>query len=236
MERRGWQISACEVRELAASLESENRRGRGELASRQGAAYIAAGEQGDRPRAAGRLQRQQRPRKPQLGTTGNWASRDLGGSSRCTDKRLRTIANRRGRALAGRSAGGFGAFNIALGHLETFAAVESWSGYFAATDPTGLRTLDLGSEEANQDARVPRDDRLDTDLEVRPTFIGFYVGQQDSRFLTVNILLDRGFSAHHVAHRFEIQQGGHSGSLWRKWAPLWLGVAVEHLSRPRHVR
>lgn len=237
VERRGWQISACEGRELAASLESENRCGRGELASRQGAAYIAAGEnraivvapQGARNANSDREYLNWGPQE-------NWPAAISEDLPRCIDKRFRTIASRRGRARVGLSAGGFGAFNIALGHLETFAAVESWSGYFAAMDPTGLRTLDLGSEEANQDARVPRDDRLGTDLEVRPTFIGFYVGQQDSRFLTANILLDRGFSAHHIAHRFEIQQGGHSGSLWRKWAPLWLGLALEHLSRPRHVR
>ena len=85
----------------------------------------------------------------------NWPqaiSQDL---PRCIDGRFRTIATRRGRALIGLSAGGFGAFNIGLRHLDTFAAVESWSGYFAATDPTGLRKLDLGSEQANQEARAP---------------------------------------------------------------------------------
>lgn len=71
---------------------------------------------------------------------------------------------------------------------------------------------------------------------MRPTFIGFYVGQQDSRFLNANIRLDRAFSANHIAHSFEIYQGGHAESLWRKWAPLWLRLALEHLSRPRHVR
>lgn len=166
----------------------------------------------------------------------NWPAAVSGDLPRCIDKRFRTLANRRGRTLVGLSAGGFGAFNIGLRHLETFAAVESWSGYFAATDPTGLRTLDLGSEEANHDAQVPREDRLDANLEMRPTFIGFYVGQQDSRFLNANIRLDRAFSANHIAHSFEIYQGGHAESLWRKWAPLWLRLALEHLSRPRHVR
>ncbi len=162
----------------------------------------------------------------------NWPqaiSRDL---PRCIDKRFRTIATRRGRALIGLSAGGFGAFNIGLRHLDTFAAVESWSGYFAATDPTGLRKLDLGSEEANQGAELPSADRLDADLGEHPTFIGFYVGQQDSRFLNANVLLDRWLIALEFPHLFRTYPGGHSGSLWSQQGPVWLGLALKHMSRP----
>ncbi|MGA2929063.1 MAG: alpha/beta hydrolase-fold protein [Solirubrobacteraceae bacterium] len=152
--------------------------------------------------------------------------------TRCIDARFRTIASRRGRALIGLSAGGFGAFNIGLRNLATFAAVESWSGYFAATDPSGLVTLDLGSEHANRRARVPRGRRLVHRLSTLPTFIGFYVGRQDSRFLNANILLDKSFTAHGIKHTFATYPGGHSGSLWGKWAPLWLGYALTHLTAP----
>ena len=55
----------------------------------------------------------------------------------CIDERFRTIHNRFGRALVGLSAGGYGAFNIGLRNLSMFAAVESWSGYFVATNPAG---------------------------------------------------------------------------------------------------
>lgn len=151
----------------------------------------------------------------------------------CIESRFRTIASRAGRALIGLSAGGFGAFNIGLRHLATFAAVESWSGYFAATDPTGLRTLDLGSAKANRKARVPRGRRLDARLTRWPTFIGFYVGRQDTRFLSANILLDKAFTRHQIPHLFTIYQGSHSGSLWSKWGPLWLGLALRHLASPR---
>ena len=162
----------------------------------------------------------------------NWPAAIAGDLTRCIDARFRTIATRNGRALVGLSAGGFGAFNVGLRRLGTFAAVESWSGYFAATDPSGLVTLDLGSERANRRARVPRGRRLDTRLDAWPTFIGFYVGRQDTRFLNANILLDRSFTAHHIQHLFAIYQGGHSGSLWRSWAPRWLGYALEHLRSP----
>ena len=46
--------------------------------------------------------------------------------------------------------------NIGLRNLATFGAVESWSGYFEATDPSGHHKLDLGSPQANAAAAVPR--------------------------------------------------------------------------------
>jgi enterochelin esterase-like enzyme len=153
--------------------------------------------------------------------------------TRCVDARFRTIPTRRGRALIGQSAGGYGAFNIGLRNLRAFAAVESWSGYFVATDPTGLRVLKLGSPRANRKARVPRDHDLDERLTTLPTFIGFYVGNQDSRFLSANIMLDKAFNAEQIPHIFRIYPGGHSSSLWISEAPLWLHLALEHLAAPR---
>lgn len=46
------------------------------------------------------------------------------------DANLPTIASPDGRVLAGLSAGGFGAVDIGLRHLDVFGAIESWSGYF----------------------------------------------------------------------------------------------------------
>src|SRR5581483_10813748 len=59
----------------------------------------------------------------------------------CIDKRYRTIPSRDGRALMGVSAGGYGAFNIGLRSLDVFGAVESWSGYFEATNLAGTAIL-----------------------------------------------------------------------------------------------
>jgi transposase len=51
----------------------------------------------------------------------------------------------------------FGAFNIGLRRLGTFAAVESWNpgGYFVASDPSGLVTLDLGLRAREQTCPRP---------------------------------------------------------------------------------
>jgi enterochelin esterase-like enzyme len=74
------------------------------------------------------------------------------------DRSLPTVASPAGRVIAGLSAGGYGAFDIALRHPRFFGAVESWSGYFtplhdglfrhagaavlAANDPTLLASKD----------------------------------------------------------------------------------------------
>src|SRR5262249_26579472 len=47
------------------------------------------------------------------------------------DEQLPTIASPGGRIVAGLSAGGFGAVNIALRHPTVFGAAESWSGDFS---------------------------------------------------------------------------------------------------------
>jgi enterochelin esterase-like enzyme len=46
------------------------------------------------------------------------------------DANLPTIPTASGRVIAGLSAGGFGAIDIALRHPDLFGAAESWSGYF----------------------------------------------------------------------------------------------------------
>jgi len=70
------------------------------------------------------------------------------------DGYLPTVASRAGRVIAGLSAGGFGAVDVGLRHLDLFGTIEAWSAYFkplrdgpfkhaspkllAANDPTEL--------------------------------------------------------------------------------------------------
>jgi enterochelin esterase-like enzyme len=51
------------------------------------------------------------------------------------DRMLPTVAARGARAIAGDSMGGFGAMNVALGHPQRFAVVESWLGFFDGLSP-----------------------------------------------------------------------------------------------------
>jgi enterochelin esterase-like enzyme len=157
-------------------------------------------------------------------------SRDL---PACIDSRFHTIAGRYGRALVGLSAGGYGAMNIGLRDLDQFAAVQSWSGYFVATNPAGTKVLDLGSAQANAAATVPRGPELKSRVQSLPTQIAFYVGLQDDRFLTMNRQYDAALRQARIGHIFHTYQGGHSAGLWRTQAPAWLGRALRYLAAGR---
>ncbi|MGA2014165.1 MAG: alpha/beta hydrolase-fold protein [Solirubrobacteraceae bacterium] len=167
------------------------------------------------------------------GPTEDWPAAIADDLPRCVDARYRTIANRHGRVLAGLSAGGYGAFNIGLRNLAVFAAVESWSGYFVATDPTGYHVLDLGSTAADSAATVPRGSQLTAELSTWPALIGFYVGNQDARFLVMNEQFDAALSAGDIPHIFRVYPGGHSETLWRALAPRWLAMALDALPTER---
>ena len=138
---------------------------------------------------------------------------------------------RTGRALVGVSAGGYGAMHLALQHLDQFSVVESWSGYFHPTDPTGTKPLDLGSAAANAHADVHR--QLQSNrarLKSLPTYIAFYVGSDDSRFLAENRQLNRELSQAGIPHVFRVYPGGHDQALWQRYAAPWLTLALDHLA------
>jgi enterochelin esterase-like enzyme len=79
-------------------------------------------------------------------------------------------------------------------------------------------------------ARVPRGPALKTATKRHPTFIGFYVGRQDSRFLEDNVEFDRALNSQRISHLFKTYRCGHSSSLWRSEARQWLGYALGALA------
>jgi S-formylglutathione hydrolase FrmB len=147
---------------------------------------------------------------------------------RYIDRHFRTIRSRAGRAIVGVSAGGYGATILGLHHLGSFAVVESWSGYFHPTDPTGSRPLARGPA-ANAHTLIGV---LRSSQERRPTFFAFYVGRGDKRFLPENLQFDRELTAARVRHVFEVYRGAHQTMLWTSHAQGWLGLALAHLAKP----
>lgn len=148
---------------------------------------------------------------------------------RVVDNRYRTLPRRSARAILGVSAGGYGATVIGLQHLDEFGAIESWSGYFHPTDPTGTRPLPRGPNSTPL-TLVPS---LRGTLSYESTFLGFYVGASDTRFRSDNVLFARALSRGGVPFTFRMYPGGHTQSLWSAQAPSWLGLALDHLDPPQ---
>ena len=102
--------------------------------------------------------------------------------------------------------------------------IESWSGYFHPTDPTGTQPL----------ARGPATNvhHLFNGLRDTATFFAFYIGRGDNRFLAENEQLNGELKAARVPHVFEVYAGKHETALWRAHAVTWLRLALDHLAAP----
>src|SRR2546421_10858664 len=126
------------------------------------------------------------------------------------DSHLRTIRGRRGRAIVGLSAGGYGAVILALHHLPAFSVVESWSGYFHPTDPAGDRALDLGTARANAKANAHAFVKtLRGGVAKKPTFFALYVGMSETRFREGDRVVRPELTSGGVADPVLVYPGGH---------------------------
>jgi S-formylglutathione hydrolase FrmB len=138
-----------------------------------------------------------------------FVARDL---VRYVDSHFRTVATGAGRAIAGLSEGGYGAFDIALHHPGEFSLVESWSGY---QRPDKLRSI-FGSKlqllPANDPRRLVR--REATSLRTLGTYFWFYSGSTD-RLHAQNADFARELDSLRLPHRYFVAYGGHNWALWR---------------------
>ena len=167
------------------------------------------------------------------GPARNWETALAVELPRWIDANYRTIADRAGRAIVGLSAGGYGASILDAHHPGEYAVMESWSGYFRPTDPTGEKTLDVGSDADNAYASVfDQIPRLKAAARRAPTLFAFYVGRSDPTFVSDNVQLDRQLTAAGFRHVFDVYPGGHDNALWRAHAVRWLGMALDHLTQP----
>jgi S-formylglutathione hydrolase FrmB len=158
----------------------------------------------------------------------NWETYVARELPRYIDAHFRTVPSRAGRAIIGISAGGYGATIVGLHHESEFSVIESWSGYFHPTDPTGTQPLARGAA-ANVHTLLGG-------LRARSTFFAFYVGRGDGRFLAENEQLNRELVAANLPHVFEIYAGKHETSLWQAHAVSWLRLALGHMAKPKPTR
>jgi enterochelin esterase-like enzyme len=150
------------------------------------------------------------------------------------DTHYRTIPNRLGRGLIGISAGGYGASIIGIHHLDEYSAIESWSGYFFPTNPAGTQEMSVGLrlEQARADLNSYVDDARELYARYHP-FFGFFVGDQDSRFVAANVELDRRLTKAGVPHVFRLYHGGHSSAVWDAHEAAWTLLECQHLRPPQ---
>jgi len=94
--------------------------------------------------------------------------------------------------------------------------------------------LTLPTAAAQRAATVPDGAALAERLVRWPTFVGFYVGRADQRFLAMNEAFDRALGKAGIGHVFRTYPGGHSTALWEAQAPNWLGMALRYLAAHRH--
>jgi enterochelin esterase-like enzyme len=142
------------------------------------------------------------------------------------DKRFATIPNRRGRIVAGLSEGGYGAINVALHHLRTFAGFESWSGYYV--QPGGYPFV--GRFESRIPANSPAlyVPRMTAQLRRLPLRAFMYMGDRE-RWPNIPDMLAFARELHADGGRIvdtAIYRGGHNWKLWRPHIPhmlVWAG-------------
>jgi enterochelin esterase-like enzyme len=101
---------------------------------------------------------------PAAGTTpwyggewaGSWERMLIDSVVPWVDAHLPTIPSSAGRVIAGLSAGGYGAVDIALRHPGLFGTVESWSGYFSPLRDGPFAQADAATLAANDPVLLAR--------------------------------------------------------------------------------
>lgn len=125
------------------------------------------------------------------------------------DSRYRTMADRRFRAVAGLSSGGFGAANVGARHPDVWGTAISFSGYFMAEGP--VFGDDPSYARANSPSLLVRDwppARL-----VRYLLV---VGADDGQYTRDSANFSRELDELAVPHQLKIVSGGHAAAVWRE--------------------
>jgi enterochelin esterase-like enzyme len=140
-----------------------------------------------------------------------------------TDRNLPALRLRSARAIAGLSAGGYGAADIGLRHPTLFGTIESWSGSFFAPHDGSLRHASAQELAANDPTLlVERNAPLLRRLRTR-----FFLscGRDDRGNLVYSIDFTHVLSALGVRHQTFFVSGGHNGRFWEAQLPAALRYA-----------
>jgi enterochelin esterase-like enzyme len=141
------------------------------------------------------------------------------------DAHLPTIRTRAGRAIAGLSAGGFGAVDIGLRHPGLFGTLESWSGYFKPFRNGPLRHADARELAAHDPSLLVQSEAP----LLRRLGTRFYLSSgstADWRTAALAIAFAHELDALRLPHALYLRPGGHNGRFWLAQFPEALRYAL----------
>jgi len=132
------------------------------------------------------------------------------------DRRFAATPDRQARVIGGFSAGGYGAINIALHHLDMFGSVQVWSGYFTQTD-SGVFAHATSSALA-YNSPIEYAQQLRHQLAAFPLRVFMFAGRADKASVRQIAPIARVLAAHGAEVSCAIYPGGHDWQLW--WGHL----------------
>jgi enterochelin esterase-like enzyme len=129
------------------------------------------------------------------------------------DRRFATLPFREDRAIAGLSAGAYGALNVGLHQVARFGLIQVWSGYFKQTR-TGV-FAHATHQQLAYNSPVEYVHTMRRTLAHYPLRAFLYIGRDEQGWrytpLMSALLRSEGSNAHYAVY-----PGGHS---WRLWSP-----------------
>jgi enterochelin esterase-like enzyme len=155
--------------------------------------------------------------------TGPWERYVVADVVPWVDRNLPVLPVRSARAIAGLSAGGYGAVDIALRHAGLFGTAESWSGYFDAPRDGSLRHASAEELAANDPTLLAR--REASLLRRLRTRFFISCGTHDPGNLGQSVGFARELALLRLPHRTFFAAGRHDGLFWQKQLPEALAYA-----------
>jgi enterochelin esterase-like enzyme len=147
------------------------------------------------------------------------------------DARFSTLRDRSARMLAGLSAGGYGATNIALHHPLTFGSFESWSGYYVQTPTYSFTGASQRELWANSPASyLPA---IAPTIRRRPFSAFLYQGRDDDVSASAMFAFARELRSAGVRTQAVVYPGRHNWRLWRRHFSAMLEFAGSRLEAAR---
>ena len=148
---------------------------------------------------------------------------------RDVDDRFRTLARREDRVIAGFSAGAYGATNIALHNIETFANLQSWSGYYIETRSGVFAHAGAATLQSNSPLDYVH--RLRALIASHPFRAFLFVGRDDGDSPQTGPMAS-ALAAAGASVTWALYHGGHDWELWHAHLDQMLILASRDTSVP----